>query len=229
MKRFYKKAAVVPCDGGFTVELDGRDVKTPEKRPNISPTLALAEAICTEWNDQKDKVDLRRMLMAKLQNTALDRVATRQADLIDDLVTYAGSDLLCYRAETPEILAKRQADLWQPLLDWLLAHHDVALTVTTGILPVEQAAVELAKLRHFLEGIDHFRLASFYNITTLCGSVSIALNVLGRNISGEQAWAAALLDENFQAEQWGVDDEAQIRHDNMKAELDGAVRFLSLL
>ncbi len=225
MKRFYEKATVVKRDNGFLVELDGREVKTPEKRQNISPTKVMADAICQEWNDQGDNVEPDSMPIAKIQNTAIDRVETRRHDLIAELVKYAGTDLLCYRAEFPEALVKLQADTWQPLLDWVSAKHDITLKVTTGILHVEQDVAQLEKL---LQAIDSFRLAAFYNITTLCGSVSVALNVLGGNITAEQAWAAAQLDENYQIAQWGIDDEAKNRHDNMKAELDAAVRFLDL-
>lgn len=229
MKRFYKEVAVVEGDSGFLIKLDGREVKTPEKGRNISPTRAMAEAICKEWQGQGDDVDPAVMPMAKLQNTALDRVATRRDDLIDELVKYAGTDLLCYHADQPEKLAHRQAKIWQPLLDWVLENHDVTLTVTRGIIHVAQDAGELAKLKIFLDSLDHFTLAAFYNMTTLCGSVSIALNLLGKNISVDQAWTAAQLDEHFQIEQWGIDDEAKARHDNMKAELDDALRFLDLL
>lgn len=226
MKRFYKTAFVVAHDQGFLVELDGREIKTPEKRLNLSPTRAVADAICQEWNDQEEKINPDSMPVAKLQNTAIDRVETRKDDLIAELVKYAGTDLLCYRADFPQDLAKQQAETWQPLLDWVAQTHGIRLKVTTGILHVEQ---DVARLAEILQGIDSFRLAAFHNITTLCGSVSVALNVLGGNISVEQAWQAAQLDENYQINQWGSDDEAIIRHDNMKAELDAAVRFLDLM
>jgi len=229
MKRFYQTATVVPAERGFMVQLDGRPIKTPEKRPNLSPTKVLAEAICMEWNAQADKVDPASMPMAKLQNTALDRVAGRTDDLICELVRYAGTDLLCYRAASPQDLAQHQDRLWQPLLDWTQQHHDMTLTVTTGILHVQQEMQQLAKLEYFLAGLDSFRLAAFYTIATLCGSVVIALNMLGGNISAQQAWDAAQLDENYQTAQWGRDEEAQIRQNNMKKELDSAARFLEML
>ncbi|MCK5425917.1 MAG: hypothetical protein KAI89_11115 [Emcibacter sp.] len=226
MKRFYEKASIVAHDRGFLVELDGREVKTPEKRQNLSPTKTVAEAICQEWNEQGEKINPDSMPIAKLQNTAIDRVETRRGDLIAELVKYANTDLLCYRADFPEDLVKQQAEAWQPLLDWVSKTHDITLKVTTGILHVEQ---DVARLEKTLQNIDSFRLAAFYNITTLCGSVSVALNVLGGNITAAQAWTAAELDENYQIAQWGIDDEAKVRQDNMKAELDAAVRFLDLM
>ena len=106
MKRFYDKAVVVACAAGYLVQLDGREVKTPEKRQNLSPTKAMAEAIGQEWNDQGEKVIPDSMPIAKLQNTAIDRVETRRGDLIAELVKYAGTDLLCYRADFPEDLVR---------------------------------------------------------------------------------------------------------------------------
>ena len=229
MKRFYDKAAVAARGDAFAIELDGREVKTPEKRQSLSPTKALAEAICGEWKAQGNRVVPESMPLTRLQNTAIDRVAARRDDLIAQLVTYAGTDLLCYRAEYPPDLAQQQADIWQPLLDWVQKNHEMTLKVTSGILPVEQAAGELAKLEGFLKETDSFRLAAFHNITALCGSVSVALNLLGGNLTADGAWTAALLDENYQARQWGLDDEAVLRQKNMKAELDMAVQFLILI
>jgi len=228
VKRFYKKAAVVAEEQGFAVQLDGREIKTPEKRKNLSPTRRLAEAIRAEWMGQGDEIDLAGMLLTKLQNTAIDRVGPRRQDLIDELVQYAGTDLLCYRADFPADLAERQAKVWQPLLDWVADRHGIRLKVTRGIMHVEQDSKHLEKLRRLLDRIDDFHLAAFHNITTLCGSVSIALNVFGGHISVGQAWAAAQLDETYQAEQWGIDAESRIRQDNMKAELEAAAEFLKL-
>ena len=229
MKRFYENAAVISLAEGFSVELDGREVKTPEKRSNYSPTKAMADVICAEWNAQGDKVIPDSMPIAKMQNTAIDRVDARRDDLIAELVKYAGTDLLCYHSEFPQDLAERQMKVWQPLLDWVAKNHDVTLKVTMGILHVEQEAVQLEKIGEILQSLDSFSLTAFYTITTLCRSVSIALNVFGGNITVDQAWAAAQLDDNYQIEQWGIDDEAKIRQDNMKAELDAAALFLDLI
>ncbi|NOZ43126.1 MAG: ATPase, partial [Alphaproteobacteria bacterium] len=156
-------------------------------------------------------------------------VECRRDSLIDDLVKYAATDLLCYRAAVPEALARKQEQVWQPLLDWLHHHHGVTLKVTTGIIHIEQDQVALAQTGKLLHGLDSFRLMAFYTIATLCGSVAVALNVIGGNITAEQAWAAAQLDENYQTDQWGRDDEARTRQDNIRTELDAAIRFLSLL
>lgn len=229
MKRFYKTVTMAARAGGFVIELDGREVKTPEKRPNISPTDKLAQAIHQEWQAQTDSVKPDSMPIAKLQNSALDRVAPRKGEVIDELIKFAGTDLLCYRAEFPGDLVEKQAQIWQPLLDWAGQRHNVTLKVTTGIIHIEQDDTELNRLRDFLCGLDSFRLMAFYTVTTLCGSVALALNLAGGNICAEQVWAAAQLDENYQTAKWGLDDEATIRQDNMKSELDAAVRFLNLL
>ncbi|PHZ85650.1 ATP12 family chaperone protein [Paremcibacter congregatus] len=229
MKRFFKQATVEEDGSGYVVKLDGRSVKTPEKRQNICPNRAIAEAICAEWNAQGDEIKPASMLITKMQNTAIDRVGARRADLEDELVKYAGTDLLCYRADYPADLVVRQETLWQPLLDWVLQSHDIALKSTTGIIHVAQDDSEMDKFRDHITGLDDFTLMAFYNITTLCGSVSIGLNVLGNNLTAEEAWAAAELDENYQIDQWGLDDEAKTRQDNMKSELNAAIRFLELL
>lgn len=228
MKRFYEKVSVEPQDGGYGVHLDGRVVKTPAKRPALSPTKAMAEAVAAEWMAQGDKVNPASMPLGKLLYTALDKVACRRDEVITELVGYAKADMLCYPCDFPADLVQKQKELWLPLLTWVREQHDLGFITTTSIAHIDQEEALLEKLRKILEKLDSFRLTAFHNVTGLCSSVCIGLNVLGNNISIEQAWAAAQLDEDFQIEKWGEDDEAKLRTTNMKTDLDAAALFLKL-
>ncbi|MBL4601692.1 MAG: hypothetical protein JKY84_03005 [Emcibacteraceae bacterium] len=227
MKRFYKLVTVSEEDGKFSVLLDGKKIKTPEKRPCLMPTREMAEAVSTEWNDQKDEVKPWSMPITKLMNTAIDRVGSRRDTLIDELVGFAGSDQICYRADQPEALMTLQNKSWNPLLQWMKDTHGVALEQTTGIVFVEQDAEALLKIRALIENIESFALTAFYGMVTVTGSVTIGLGVFQGHLTIEQAWEAGHLDENFQISQWGSDYEAEDRREGLKSELKNAAIFLT--
>ncbi|WP_417321093.1 ATP12 family chaperone protein [Emcibacter sp.] len=229
MKRFYNTVDVDEQDGGYVILLDGRTVKTPEKRLAIVPNPDLADMLAQEWRDQGEDILPHRMPMNKYLCTAIDRVTTQREVLIEELVNYGGTDQICYRAEHPVELVQRQQEKWDPIIDWMSGRLGIPLKVTTGIVPVEQGTEVLDKLRNKLARINEFQMAALHNMTTLTGSVSIALALFHEHLDEENAWAACQLDEDFQIEHWGEDEEAEQRRANMRAELGNAVRFLSLV
>ena len=229
MKRFYKTVTIAEEDGGFVVKLDDHRLKTPEKKPLIIPTRAMTEVVKEEWDSQEDSIDPARMPMTKLLNTMLDRVEARRDEIIEDLVRFGGNDQLCYRANSPEDLVHRQETVWTPLLNWVKDHYDIHLKVTSGVLHMAQEPDELLKIRKILEGMDSYELTALHNITTLTGSLTIGLGLHAGKIDMEEAWKAGQLDETYQAEKWGKDEEAEQRRRQIKAELGDAVRFLSLM
>lgn len=194
-----------------------------------TPTAGLAEAIAAEWAAQDDEIRPSTMPMMRLAAAAIDRIGTERAVIVDQIAAYGGSDLLCYRADSPAPLVERQAELWQPLLDWATEAHGARLTVTHGITHVAQDQVALDFLRTAVEALDDCRLAAVSHLTATCGSLVIALAIAARHIGAAEATAASQLDELWQAEQWGEDAEATQRHDNLAQEIGDAVRFLDLL
>lgn len=227
-KRFYKKAAAGPHDGGHAVLLDGKTVKTPSKRALVVPTLALAEAMATEWEAQHEEIDPRTMWLTKLANTAIDLVAPRRAEVIAELVNYSGTDLLCYRAGHPAALAARQVALWDPLLDWAAAQ-GIALTPTTGILHVAQPPASLEAYGRALEALDAFRIAALHNAVTLTGSAVTGLAMTLGRVTAEEAFNIAYLDEHWQMELSGEDEEERARLEIRRSELAETSRFIVLL
>lgn len=228
MKRFYKEVTVVDQDSMYCVHLDGKAIKTPEKSPCLMPNIEMAKAVAKEWNDQDQDIVPHSMPMTKLMNTAIDRVGKRREELIDELVDFAGSDQLCYRAEHPEELVLLQKKLWDPYLDLLSENHGVKFNLTKGVMFIEQDETSLLKIRKIIEKIEDFKLMAFYGMTTVTGSISIGLNLFEGHVSVEEAWDAGHLDENFQVSQWGEDDEATERRQYLRAELENAAFFLSL-
>jgi chaperone required for assembly of F1-ATPase len=229
MKRFYRETAVAEDDAGYQVTLDGRAVRTPAKEKLALPTRALAEAIAAEWDEQETEIQPHRMPMMQLASTAIDRVRPRREDVITEIATYAETDLLCYRADSPTSLVTRQAQEWQPMLDWAAGQFDAQLAVTEGIIPVAQPEGALRALRAAVSSCDEFVLSALYTLTTVSGSLVLALAVRDSAMEPEAAFDASHLDEEWQASQWGRDEHAESRRERSREEILAAARFLAHL
>ncbi len=226
MKRFYQAAAAT-AEGG--IQLDGRPVKTPGRQDLAAPTAMLAAAIAAEWNAQGDRIDPRSMPLTGLANAAIDRIAPDKAAFADGLATFGESDLLCYRAEAPAVLVARQSSEWDPILAWARRRYDIDFAVTAGIVHVPQPANTVAQLAQAVHGRDAFALAGLSPLVTVSGSLVIALALAEDAIDFEIAWAAAVLDELWQIEQWGDDAEAIKALATRRADFEAGYRFLTLL
>jgi chaperone required for assembly of F1-ATPase len=229
VKRFYEKASAAAQAGGVAILLDDRPVKTPARATLAVPTEELAEAIVAEWNAQGEEIDPRTMALTGLANAAIDRVAPDPETFALGLARYGENDLLCYRAEGPAPLVRRQAEAWEPLLDWARLRYGVALETTSGILHRPQPAETVARLADEVAARDPFRLAALSPLVTISGSLILALALAEGEIGLERAWAAATLDEAWQAEQWGEDGLAKAALDARRAEFEAAYLFLTLL
>jgi len=210
-KRFYKTAQVAPLEGGFGVMLDGRGVRTPSNARLILPGEALATLIAEEWDAQGESIRLAHMNATRLAYTAVDRVAAARAATVGEIVGFAGSDLLCYFAEAPQALVKRQTEQWGPLLGWADRTLGVRLERVAGIIHRAQSAESLARVQALCAEADDFTLAGLAYGAALYGSAVLTLAVLKGECTGEQAFDLSRLDEAFQEEQWGADDEAAAR------------------
>ena len=229
MKRFWKEAQAVPADGGWTVELDGRPLRTPARQPLALPTKGLADAIAEEWQGAGETVDPRAMPLTGLANAAIDRIATDKDAFSAGLAKYAEADLLCYRADLQEALAERQESEWGSLLTWARRRYDVDFAVTGGVIHVPQPQATVQRLTHAAAELDAFRLAGLSPLVTIGGSLVAGLMILEEAISAEDAWDALTLDERWQAEQWGADDEAAAALASRRSEFLVGARFLRLL
>lgn len=228
MKRFYREVAARPHAGAFSVELDGRPIKTPAAALLVVPNQPIAEAIAAEWQAQGDTVDPASMPLTAIACTAIDVVGRQRERVVDEIVAYAGHDLLCYWAEGPSDLIARQRVTWQPLLDWAALTFDAPLTVTQGILSVPQPPATLAALRGTIDATDDLTLAAVSSAVTAAGSVIVALALRDGRLGAEEAYAAAQLDELYQAERWGEDREAAKRRAGIRRDLEAAARLFAL-
>jgi chaperone required for assembly of F1-ATPase len=228
-KRFYAEATAAPRGDGHAVHLDGRPLRTPGKLVLILPTAALADAIAAEWAAQKDFIEPLSMPLTRLANSVRDQVDGREREVRADIAKYAGSDLVCYRADAPDGLVAAQAHAWDPVLDWARVDLGCDLAVGTGIVHVSQTAQSRGAIEAAIAPLEGFRLASAHVMTTLLGSVVLALAVLHGHLTPDDAWAAAHVDEDWQIAKWGADAEAMRRRTARQAEFHAAVRLCDLL
>ena len=208
-KRFWKSACVVETPAGFGIELDARPVKTPAKRLLETPTRALAEAIALEWDAQEGQIDPLSMPFTRTANAALDKVAVQHGEVADMLAAYGDSDLLCYRAETPEELVARQSARWDPMLDWAASALEARLAVHSGVVHVAQDPAVLARLSARVHALSTFELTAFHDLVSLSGSLILAFAATRGVLDAAAIWEVSRLDEIWQAEQWGADDIAE--------------------
>ena len=228
MKRFWKEVALNATAGGWSVALDQRPLKTPARETLVVGSRPLGEAIADEWRACGEEIDPRVMPLTGLANAAIDHVAPAPERFAADLAQYAEGDLLCYRAEHPPKLVAAQAAAWDPLLDWARQRFDATFVVTAGIVHVPQPAETIARLTSALPAAP-FALAALSPIVTIGGSLVTALALYERAIDVDTAWAAVSLDDRWQIEQWGADDEAVVSLANRHNDFAAAARFLSLL
>ncbi|HEX8485282.1 ATP12 family chaperone protein [Sphingomonas sp.] len=226
MKRFWHEVAVTPERG---IVLDGRPVRTPGRLPLVLPTDALAQMVADEWRAVTDSIDPRAMPMTGLANAAIERVAADPAAFAETLARYAENDLLCYRAEAPAELVARQAAAWDPPLAWAQERYDVRFVVAAGIIHRAQPADTLARVGAAVAARDVFALAALSPITTLTGSIVLALGLVEGAFTSDATWKAAHVDESWQAERWGEDAAAAALLAERRREFDAAVRFLTAL
>ncbi len=225
-KRFYETVTV---GKDLSILLDGRAVKTPSKQKLILPRRALAEAVAAEWTAVDKLINPALMPLTKLANSAIDTVTSSRTHVLNEIVAYAGNDLVCYRAEKPADLVALQAKAWDPVLMWTHTTLGAEFSKAKGIVHVAQPLVGLFAVEAHISTIDNFTLTAIHSAMTLTGSALMALMLHSRAITADAAWNAAHVDEDFQIAQWGSDTQAAQRREWRRADFHAAVRFMELL
>lgn len=227
-KRVYKTVAVVHEGNLFGIALDDRPLHTPGRTKLETPSKALAEAISVEWDSQRDFITPGTMPLTKLLNTALDRIAPNVDGVVSDLLDYLDTDLLCYRADGPSDLVERQSAVWQPVLDWLTQTHGIDLSVGTGLMPLSHANETHGRAERALFALTTTELTGMQATAGLTASLSLGLALVGGHLTGAETAAAATLDETWQMEKWGEDQEAVDRIAGLASEILAVETFMKL-
>jgi chaperone required for assembly of F1-ATPase len=209
-KRFYAKAGVVDAPDGFAVTLDDKPIRTPSGRTVVAPIRAIAEAVAAEWDAQQELIEPLTMPMTRFANSVVDAVVDRVDAVKEDIAKYFQSDLLFYRAGHPDGLVAREAAVWDPPLFWAAEALGAHFILAEGIVHVRQPETAVAAARAALPD-DPWRVAALHVITTLTGSALLALALSRGVLDSDQVWAAAHVDEDWNMEKWGVDEEVAAR------------------
>ncbi|CUH41001.1 ATP12 chaperone protein [Jannaschia seosinensis] len=229
-KRFWQDASVVQAPDGYAVRLDGRAIRTPLKVELVVPSRPLAEGVAAEWDAQEGRIEPLTMPLTRAVNATLDKVAPQRAEVVAGLAEYGGSDLLSYRATGPEALMARQAAAWDPMLDWAEATFGARLAITEGIVPVAQSDDALAALRNRVDALTNWELTALSEFVSLSGSLVLGLAAMEHDGHGaDRLWTMSRVDEDWQAEQWGVDEEEAERIALKRDAFLQAERYLALL
>ena len=217
-------------DGGHAVLLDGRTVRTPAKQHLTVPTEAAAILLAAEWDAQKEEINPATMPVTRLANTAIDGVSKDIRAVFDDILNFAGTDLLCYRASEPEGLVARQSERWDPVINWAAEKLGARFILAEGVVHQAQSREAISGIADALRAYaTPLGLACLHTITTLTGSALLAIAFAEKQLSAEEAWALAHLDEDWQIEHWGTDDEAFQRRENRWREMQAATATLDAL
>ncbi|MCA0201075.1 MAG: ATPase [Proteobacteria bacterium] len=228
-RRVYKVASFAASDAGvFAVLLDGKSALTPLRKPLSSEAEKLIAAVAAEWDAQDPHVDPETMPLTRLLATEIDRVAPQRGAVIDNLLTFVDADSICYRAGHPADLRERQRTVWQPIVDWLLREHDIALNSTEGLMPVTQPSETAPKMRKVLEKLNDSQLTAFQAAASLTHSLTLAFALVHKKVTAANCFAAAFLDELYQVEKWGEDAEAHTRRQRIAGDLNAIERYLTL-
>ncbi len=229
MKRFYQQVSVAGEGSGWRVLLDGKPIRTPAKAAQSVPSKALAQVMALEWSAQGEEIDPAAFIFRDMADYAIDVVGRDPAAAAADLLRYAETDTLCYRAEAGEALHDRQSEVWEPLLRAAETRWDVHFERVDGILHRPQPPATVARMAAVLAPLDAFTLGALTTLTTLTASLVIGLAALEPEADAEALWATANLEEDWQAELWGKDGEALALRARRLAEFGAAMRFAGLV
>lgn len=227
--RFFKTVDVIETPDGFAVALDGKTVRTPARRPLAAPRRAIADALRDEWDAQKDVIDPSRMPLTRLANSIIDGVADRCDEVAADVVKYLGSDLLFYRADSPERLVARQAEVWDPILRWAADDIGARFILSEGIVHVTQPDHAVAAARAAVPVADPWTVGALHSVTSLTGSALLALALMHDVRDSAQIWSAAHVDEDWNMEKWGFDELAANRRAERETEFNAAALILQAM
>ena len=209
-KRFYTSAGVAETDGGFSITLDGKPIRSPSGKPIVVPTRPIADAVAAEWNAQGETIDPTTMPVTRLANSVIEGVIDRAGEVADDAAKFLGSDLLFYRAGHPDALVAREAQHWDPILFWAADALGAHFVMAEGVMHVGQPEPAIKAARAAFP-TDPWSIAALHVVTTLTGSALLALALTHRVRDEDQIWAAAHVDEDWNIEKWGVDEEVAAR------------------
>ncbi|MBS0362867.1 MAG: ATPase [Proteobacteria bacterium] len=228
-RRFYSSVSVAAMNGGFTVTLDGRTLRGPKGAPTVLPTEPLAALVAEEWAGQGETLELAAMAATRLANTAIESIPQAREPTAQQVADYAGTELLCYRAEGPTGLVARQAAQWDPILSRAETELGLTFIPATGIVHQPQPPQTLERVKTLALQLDDFALTGLAFGVPLLGSAVLSFGLMRGWFHPDEAFDLSRLDEAWQEEKWGVDEEAAERTALLRGEAGLLGRWFAAL
>jgi len=227
MKKFWDKVSIKKISSdSFCIMLDNRILKTPLKRELVLPNLNLAQEIVKEWDQDSKNINADLMIFYGLISTSLDKIIDNKNVYINDILDYIDTDLICYRAENPKELVELQKNKWDPIILLLEKYIGTKVQVFQGVLPKKQHTTVHYRLNNLINRFDIFEISALHRITNITGSIFLSLSVLKKDISKNEMFELSFLDELWQAENWGFDEETSQKRKEISIELNKCISFL---
>ncbi len=227
MKKFWKKVSIKKTSpNSFEIMLDERILQTPLKRELVLPNLNLTKEIVKEWDQVSKNINTESMILYGLISTSLDKIIDNRNSYIDDILDYIDTDLICYRAENPKELVELQKNKWDPIILLIEKYIGTKVQVFRGILPKKQHITVHSKLNNIINQFNNFEISALHRITSITGSIFLSLCVLKKDISKNEVFELSFLDELWQAENWGFDEETSQKRKEISIELNKTIFFL---
>ena len=226
-KRFYKTVDVRPGEGEYQVLLDGRSPRSARGTKLSAPTETLAQMLAVEWAGQGEFIEIAGMSATRLAFTALEAIPQAREATAQQFADYAGSDLICYFAEAPDTLVQRQTAAWSPILERAARELSLVFQTARGIRHVAQPPLTLTRTRDMALDFDDFGLAGLAFGAPLFGSAILTLGLQRQWFSGAEAHGLSRIDEAYQEEKWGIDEEAAERTARLAADSEMLSRWFA--
>jgi len=227
MKKFWKKVSIKKISSNsFQIMLDERILQTPLKRELVLPNLSLTQEIVKEWDQDVKNINTESMIFYSLISTSLDKVIDNRNLYIGDILSYIDTDLICYRAENPKELVELQKNKWDPIILLIEKYIGDKIQIFHGVLPKKQHSTIHVRLNNLINQFDIFKISALHRITNITGSIFLSLCVLKKDISKNKVFELSFLDELWQAENWGFDEETSQKRKKISTELNKSIFFL---
>ena len=204
MKRFYKLVSSKKTNDGHVIQLDGKSIKTPLGQDMCAATKSLADAIILEWAGQEEKVKPETMPLTQILTTSLDKIRDREA-ITESCMRYLDTDLVCYWTKEPEELAKLQKENWGSWVKWFDSHFEVPLYTTKNIDAIKQDEEAHKRVWNYIESLDDSYFTILHIMTSLSGSLVLALAFSEGDISPQELFEASYLEELYRGKLYNED------------------------
>jgi len=230
MKKFWKKIEIRQSSSkNFHLLLDNNKLTTPMKKELVLPSEILVNEVLREWDQNSDNINIDDLVFYGVLSTAIDKVNLEKDAYVNDIIDFIDTDLICYRAESPNDLIALQNKSWNPILLLIEKYIDVKIKVFKGVMPSNQDQKVHTEIKKLISNLSDVQISVLHRITNLIGSIFLSLCILKKDLLKEDAFECSFLDELWQAKNWGHEEDALIKRNKIRLELNRLIHFVNCI